>query len=72
MRVPVQAALLTPTDIERYSDQFKVAQTAADGTVTPLLVNTHKLRNYDRSLLPHAVFEAVFERKRNGSAVEGQ
>ncbi|ORY72243.1 DNA-directed RNA polymerase III, subunit Rpc31 [Leucosporidium creatinivorum] len=64
----IDAPVKASTDIERYSDRFKLGQSSADGTPTATLASLHDDRNYDRGLLPNAAFEAILakEKKKRG------
>ncbi|KAL8293060.1 hypothetical protein RQP46_000754 [Phenoliferia psychrophenolica] len=59
------------TDIERYSDRFKLAKSSASGLPTPAFTSLHAKRKLDKELLPTAAFEAVFERKKRVRTAEG-
>lgn len=59
------------TDIERYSDRFKLVRSSASGAPTPAFTSLHTKRKLDKELLPTAAFEAVFERKKRTRAAEG-
>ncbi|KAK4700594.1 DNA-directed RNA polymerase III subunit RPC7, partial [Phenoliferia sp. Uapishka_3] len=63
---PVKAS----TDIERYSDRFKLVRSSASGTPTPAFASLHTKRKLDKELLPTAAFEAIFERKKRTRAVD--
>lgn len=70
----IRLLTLDRTDIERYSDRYKLARSSADGTPTPHLTSLHGLKRFDRSLLPNGIFEAVCENKdskKRGRAGEG-
>lgn len=58
------ADITVHTDIERYSDRFKMGRASADGTLTATLASLHESRKLDKGLLPNAAFEAVFEKKK--------
>lgn len=64
--------MVATVEVERYSDRFQASSGMEDGTAIPLLESTHLQRNYDRSLLPNAVFEAVFERKTKSKGGESE
>ena len=56
------------TDIEKYSDRFKTTSAVAlDGSPMAALEDTHIQRAYDRTLLPNAIFEGTFEKKKKTS-----